>query len=168
MIEETNNKPGDLGEEKVKELQLKCDEYLAGWKRALADYQNLRKEVAAEKESLGKFALASAALTFVPIYDNFKTAFSHAPALDASPESAKFKQWLDGVEHIKKQMSEALMSLGVEEIKTVGEKFDARFHETAGEEAVEGQAAGEIIREVSGGYKIGDKVIKAARVIVAS
>lgn len=147
-------------------LQAKCDEYLNGWKRALADYQNLQKEVAAERDALGKFALASAAMTFVPIYDNFKAAFESLPDL-STVDAAKLKQWLNGVEQIKKQLAETLKSLGVEEIGTVGEKFDPALHESVGEETVTDKASGEIVHEVSSGYKINGKIWRAAKVILA-
>jgi len=60
-----------------------------------------------------------------------------------------------------------LKNYQVEEIKTVGEKFDPRFHEAIGEEESEGSEPGTILKEVEGGYKRGDKVIKPARVIVS-
>lgn len=163
---ENNGMDNQSLDEKLKESQTKCDEYLNGWKRALADYQNLKKEVMVERETWGKFALAEAAANFIPVYENLKTAWNHKPGDESLSEASRLKQWIEGLGHIKNQMAELLKTLGVEEIKTVGEKFDARSHEIAGEEIMEGKAAGEIIREVSGGYKIGDKVIKAAKVVV--
>jgi molecular chaperone GrpE len=60
-----------------------------------------------------------------------------------------------------------LKKYNVEEIKTVGQKLDTRFHDAAGDEVVEGKEPGIIIREIDGGYTMGGRVIKAARVIIA-
>ena len=83
--------------------------------------------------------------------------------------------WLEGVKHVKNQFASALKDLGVEEIKTVGEKFDPNLHEAAGEEATPSSDGVStsfrqpciIIREITGGYKMGDKVVKAAKVIIS-
>ena len=66
-----------------------------------------------------------------------------------------------------KQFGDVLKAHNVEDIKTVGEKFDPKFHESVGEEGAEGQEAGAIVREVDGGYVMGGSVIKVAKVIIA-
>jgi molecular chaperone GrpE len=105
---------------------------------------------------------------FMPVYENFKKAFEHHPELSEADEAHKqMKNWTDGIGFIMKQFHEVLKSHGIEEIKTVDEKFDPNLHEAAGEEQVEGKEAGVIIREVAGGYKMKDKIIKAAKVIVS-
>lgn len=139
-------------------------EYLNNWKRALADYDNLKRETAKEKAEMVKFAQGLAAMNFIEVYDNYKKALAHKP--DAT-DSKAVEQWLAGVEHIKKQFVETLKQLGIEEIKTVGEKFDPALHEAVGEETIEGGNEGEIVKEIEGGYKMGEKVIKAAKVIVS-
>ena len=55
----------------------------------------------------------------------------------------------------------------IEEIKTVGEKFDPKYHEAIGEEESEKYVAGMVIKEMAGGYKMGDRVIRPAKVIIA-
>ena len=75
--------------------------------------------------------------------------------------------WLEGVKHVMKQFADIMKAHGVEEIKTVGEKFDPNLHEAVGHEQAGDKAEGEIIREVAGGYKMGERVIRAAKVIVA-
>lgn len=142
----------------------KAEEYLNNWKRALADYDNLKRETAKEKAEMVKFAQAMSAMNFIGVYDNYKKALAHKP--DAA-DSKSVEQWFIGVEHIKKQFVEILKQLGIEEIKTVGEKFDPAMHEAVGEEAVDGGDVGKILKEVEGGYKMGEKVIKAAKVIVS-
>jgi len=144
-------------------------DYEAKWKCALADYDNLKKDIAREKAEIGRFASALAASEFAGIYDNFKKAFGHLPDAGENCEEYKKKveQWAAGIDFIKKQFGETLKQSGLEEIKTVGEKFNPALHETMGEEDGAGQPAGIVLKEIEGGYKIGDKVIKAAKVIVS-
>lgn len=145
-------------------LLAKKEGYEAKWKRALADYDNLKKETLKEKEAIGKFASALAAMEFTMVYDNYKKALVHKPEIT---DSKKVEQWIIGVEHIKNQFVSILKQMGVEEIKTVGEKFDPQFHEAVGEEEATDQKPGVIIKEVDGGYKIGERVVKAAKVIIS-
>ena len=138
-------------------------EFKSSWQRALADYQNLKKETAARRAEWVQMSEQQILEDFIPVYDNFKTAFYHHP--DLNGDQKNIKNWVDGIGFIMKQFGEVLKLHGVEEIKTVGEQFDPAFHESAGEES--GEQAGKIIREVSGGYKMGKRVLKPARVIIS-
>ena len=72
----------------------KAAEYLAGWKRAQADYTNLQKEVAVQRAEMGKHATAEVVLGFLPVYDYFKRALAHQPL--ESEQSASVKNWFIG------------------------------------------------------------------------
>ncbi|KKR49108.1 MAG: Protein GrpE [Candidatus Magasanikbacteria bacterium GW2011_GWC2_40_17] len=171
MSDEPQKKQDDGMEEEKKEIQSasgKTIEEMAGehfnnWKRALADYDNLKKEVAREKTEMGQFAKGLAAMSFLEVYDNFKKALQHQPKLEE--KEADVKNWVLGLSFIKKQFAETLKELGIEEIKTVGEKFDPKLHEAIGEE--EGEKTGVIVKEIEGGYTAGGKILKAAKVIVS-
>gem|GEM_PF-183998 len=145
-----------------------AEEYKHGWQRALADYKNLQTEVSKRRGEWAQMSETQILEEFIPIYDNFKMAFSHLPLPEREPAEGRreWEQWAQGIEHIKKQFSDILKSHGVEEIKTVGEKFDPKYHEAVGHEEVEGKPEGEIIKEISGGYKVGERVMRAARVII--
>ena len=112
---------------------------------------------------------------FIPVFDNLKKAFAvkHAneDANNANGNTnASEANWKKGIEYIMKQFGEVLKAHGVEEIKTVGEMFDASRHEAVGEDVpAEAQKAkeGEILREIESGYTMGGKVLKVAKVIVA-
>jgi molecular chaperone GrpE len=153
-------------ENKLKEeLELakkKMDEYLNGWKRAKADYINQKKDFAKRERELIQFANAGLILEIMPIYDNFKLAWKHIPE-----EHRKNDEWLKGIAHIKNQFQGLLKNLGIEEIKTVGEKFDPELHEAVSKEKVEGKEPGMIIDEIKSGYKLFDKVLEHAKVKVA-
>ncbi len=144
-----------------------ADEYLRGWRRAKADYENLKKEVERERKEMGAFARTMVAMDFIPIYDNFKKAAAHEPEFSDSEESKRFKQWIDGVRHIQSQFREVLKQIGIEEISTVGSPFDPRVHEAVEEREGAGVPPGHIVAEVSGGYKMGERVLQAAKVIIA-
>ncbi|MBI5221486.1 MAG: nucleotide exchange factor GrpE [Candidatus Magasanikbacteria bacterium] len=144
-----------------------AEEYKKDWQRALADYKNLQKETSERRSEWAQISKANILEDFIPVYDNFKSAFFHHPVLQADNEEHKqMKNWIDGVGFIMKQFGDVMKSHGVEEIKTVGEKFDPNIHESMGEEEVEDKEVGIILKELVSGYKMGGKVIKAAKVII--
>jgi molecular chaperone GrpE len=140
----------------------KMEEYLNGWKRAKADYINLKKETEKKQGEMIQFANAAMILEILPIYDNFKLAWQHIPQ-----EHKKNDEWLKGIEQIKKQFAELLKNVGIEEIKTVGEKFDPEVHEAVAKEKKEDMESDTVFEEIKGGYKLYDKVLEPAKVKVA-
>ena len=143
------------------------EEYKKDWQRALADYKNLQKETSERRSEWAQMSKANILEDFIPVYDNFKSAFLHHPVLQADNEEHKqMKNWIDGIGYIMKQFGDVMKAHGVEEIKTVGEKFDPNMHESMGEEESEGKEPGTVIKELIGGYKMGGKIIKAAKVII--
>jgi molecular chaperone GrpE len=141
-----------------------CLEYEQNWKRALADYRNLQKDVAKEREMMGVYAVAHAVERFLPVLDYFKLAMEHKPAALADKSLAN---WASGIDHIQKQLEDALADLGLKKIPTVGEKFDATRHEAVDDESVDGKAHGVIVKEIQSGYELAGKVIRPAKVITA-
>ncbi|MDD4476959.1 MAG: nucleotide exchange factor GrpE [Patescibacteria group bacterium] len=149
--------------EKCEKFKKEREEYESGWRRALADYKNLQNETNKMRAEWARMSEQQILEEFIPIYENFKLAF-RTQTNSFNQEQLK---WVDGIKYIMKQFVDVLKSHGIEEIVTVGEIFDPRCHEAISSEIVEGKPEGEIIKEVEGGYKMGDKVIKAAKVIVA-
>lgn len=124
--EKKDDSEQDTQNEFEKDLELlekKNQEYLAGWQRAKADYLNLKKESEKKYQDLIKFANAGLIMEILPVLDNFKLAIAHIP------EDQRGLDWVIGIMHIKKQLEDFLKNLGIEEIKTVGEKFNPEFHE---------------------------------------
>lgn len=122
--------------------------------RALADYQNLLKQTAKEKQEFAKYAVGDFLQDILPVYDHLKLSLT-----GLSEEEGK-NAWAEGVRHVLKQFKDVLAAHSVEEIKTVGEKFD---HNTM--DAIDG--SGETVKqEVMPGYKLNGKVIRPAKVIV--
>lgn len=159
--EEQNGTVSDM-----EKMQHECEEYKLGWQRAVADYQNLKKEMESRKNEIFQWSEEKILSEFIPVYDNFKKAFAHHPELDGGDDfHKKVKNWTDGIGFIKKQFEDVLKSHGVEEIKTEGQ-FNPEFHDAITEEE-SGESHGSIIREVESGYTMKGKVIKVAKVIVS-
>jgi len=131
------------------------DNFEHQYKLALADYQNLLKKTAADKTEFAKYAISDLLEDIIPVYDHLKMS------LQGLPDEEGDNAWVQGVKYVLKQFKEVLEARGVEEIKTVGEKFD---HHTM--EALEGQ--GEmVVKEIMPGYKLNGRLIKAAKVAVS-
>ncbi|MFN3301493.1 MAG: nucleotide exchange factor GrpE [Patescibacteria group bacterium] len=145
---EIENLKKELEEEKKRSKQ-----YLEGWQRTKADYINREREIEKERSNWSEFVIKDLILKILPIYESLNKSLEHKELND---------DFLKGIEQIKKQFNSFLKEFGVEKIKTIGEKFDPAFHEV-----VEKRGDGnEIVEEVSPGYKMNNKVIKVAKVII--
>lgn len=149
-------------EEKEDECAM-CQEYLNGWKRALADYDNLKKELAGERIRMRQSAIEGSAASFIPILDHFDQALAFKPTdLD---EHAK--KWLQGILHIRGHLEGAFQEIGLESFGKEGEMLDPHMHETVSEEEQEGAVSGTIIRIVQRGWKLNDHILRPAKVVIA-
>jgi len=155
----------DINIENLKnELEIarqKSEEHLDGWKRAKADYLNLKKETEKYQLEMMQFANAALISQLLPIFDHYKLAIRHIP------EDQKKVDWVVGFIHIKKQLDDFLKNLGIEEIKTVGEKFDPQNHEAVAHEKTADFETDVIFEEVKSGYLLHGKVVVPAQVKVA-
>jgi len=155
-----NDQPIDDKEKQIAELKAQCEEYLNGWKRAKADYLNFKKEMEEKQKSFFDLANSALIIEILPVYDNLKKAINSLPA-------DQNNAWAEGIKQIKKQLEEFLKEYGIEEIKTVNEKFNPEFHEAVNREKKEGIESDIIISEVRSGYLIKGKVLMPAKVVVA-
>lgn len=124
------------------------------YKLALADYQNLLKRTAKDKQEFVKYANEQLFFELIPVYDNLKISLSFAN------NNADKNGWTEGVKYIVKQFKDFLTNMGVKEIKTKGEKFDPELME-----AIKGKGK-KVKKEIKAGYKLNGKVIIPAKVIV--
>ena len=153
---------------KLEECEKKATEYLAGWQRARADLLNYKKEEMERIGELLKYASEEFVLKILPILDNFDVIEKKLS------EELKKDENFKGILQIKKQILDFLKSQDVEEIKTVGEKFDPNFHEAVSEvepqsiKTTEGKEikSGVIIEEIQNGYKINGRLLRPAKVRV--
>lgn len=169
MNEEQNLEPKEEMEQApaASELTAKCDEYLAGWKRAQADYLNLKKESEREKSELVKFANQRLLSDLLPAIDQFELALRFAPDTAELPEDAKkkFETWLAGIKAVKTSWERTFKDLGLEQVATDG-AFNPAEHEAVSEEPSDLEA-GNITRVVQPGWKLNGKLLSPARVIVS-
>lgn len=145
-----------------------CAEYLNGWKRAQADYQNLQKQSEKEREDFRKYANESLLSDLIGVLDQFHLAMKFMPSMDDLPTEAQknWKNWRVGVEAVKMKWDELASAHGLSEVPAEG-AFDPMVHEAVEERESESAPAGEIIEVIQSGWKLHDKLLRPAKVIVA-
>ena len=176
-IEKLNTGDG-FEEEKMETLKaakkyLEMEMALDGWKRSLAEFENYKKMQAESQKDRIRYATENIVMQIIPVIDNFQASTSHIP------EDQKDNPWVTGIMYIQKQLENVLVENGIEEIDMkVGDNFDTKYCEAVSDgcchdEECQDKKCGEkkkfknkIKKVISKGYKIGDKVIRAARVIV--
>ncbi|MBP7006398.1 nucleotide exchange factor GrpE, partial [Patescibacteria group bacterium] len=144
-----------------------CEQYLAGWKRAQADYQNLQKQMELDRVERAKFANERLLSSLLPAIDQFSLALSFIPSTDVLPEAEKktWNTWLVGVKAVYSLWNQTATQAGLEVIPT-SIPFDPQLHEAVAEEASD-QPEGTIVRVVQPGWRLHGKVLQPARVMVA-
>ena len=145
----------------LKKYQKQRDEYLAGWQRSRADFLNYKKEEVERIREILNYSNTDLILKILPIVDDLERGEK------ALPEDLKNNQFVKGILQIKNHFQDFLKSQGVEEIKTVGEKFDPNFQEVVEEVAANEKESGIVITEVQRGYLIHGKVLRPAKVKVS-
>jgi molecular chaperone GrpE len=140
--------------------KLQAQEYLEGWQRAKADFENYKKEEDRRFQELTQRLKADFILQLLPVIDNFEEAFKHLSDQD------KKADWLQGILKIKEQLEKILKDDNVEEIAAKGKDFDPNFHEAVGEAKSEAKHRDKVIKVLQKGYKMGDDVIRPAKVYV--
>lgn len=147
-------------EDKQDALAIEAAANLAGWKKALADYQNLQKEMNKRLADMNEFVASGMILELLPIFDNYQIAIDHIP------ENQRQESWAIGLEHILKMWESWLSEHSVEKIKALGQQFDPNLHESVGQVNQDDQDDQIVVEEKLAGYKIKDKVIRPAKVII--
>jgi len=152
----------EISNEDISELKRQAQEYLAGWQRAQADYQNLKKEMEIKMGAVNNFAKGALLIDFLPIYTNLLAAWEHIPEAD------KNKDWAIGFKHIKKQLEGFLANQGLEKIETHDKEFDHDIHDAVDTEWHEDKEEGIILQEISPGYRLDNNIFIHPKVVVNS
>jgi molecular chaperone GrpE len=140
------------------EVTRERDEYLDALQRIKAEFDNYRKRAARDQEQLVARAHERLAKELLPVLDDLERA------LDAA-EQHEEAQLEEGVRLVQRSLVEALQKEGVAEIETDG-RFDPHVHEALLSQPDDDKESGAILDVLQKGYRIGDKVIRPARVIV--
>jgi molecular chaperone GrpE len=154
--------PAGAIEEELDELvrtAAQRDEYLALAQRTQADFENYRKRVARDAASAQDRGVAKLAKELLPALDNLDRA------IDAAEEEDPL---LAGVRLVRSELSAALARLGIEAFAPLGEAFDPTLHEAVAQQPVEGAASGTVAEVFQNGYRMGETIVRPARVLVAA
>ena len=146
-------------ESALAEAEAKRDEYLADLQRLAADFDNYRKRALRDQHAFAARAAERLVAKLLPVLDDLERALDAA----AHHEEAKV---IEGVEMTKSALAAALASEGLVEIVAEG-TFDPHVHEALLAQPAEGVEPGSIVQVVQRGYRLGDAVLRPARVIVA-
>ncbi len=148
--------------EKVKELTKEKQEYLDGWQRARADYQNFKKQTEDSRKDMIKFATEGLLEEIIPALDAFDLAMGNKVAWEKVDAN-----WRKGIEYIYAQLVGVLDSHGLKQFDPMGEKLDTTRHEpTDTIETTNTDEDGKVLAVLQKGYDLGGKIIRPAKVKV--
>ena len=146
-------------EEQVAALESERDEHLNDLKRVAAEFENYRKRVLRDQESLVARAHERLVKELLPVLDDLERALAAAE----EHEEAKLEE---GVRLVQRELAAALQREGLAEIDTDGQ-FDPHVHEALLSQPSDAEE-GSVIEVVQKGYTLGDRVVRPARVVVAA
>jgi molecular chaperone GrpE len=151
----------DDSQDELAQLRAELNKYKDIALRSVADLDNYRKRMAREKDDAIRYANASFLERLIPILDNFELGVQAAKA--GGGQSAV----QDGMIMVFKQLQEFLASCGVETIDATGQHFDPNLHEAIAQEENAEIAEGFVIRQLRKGYRLKDRLIRPANVVVS-
>ena len=145
-------------EQKLAEAERQRDEYLNGWQRAKADFVNYKKEDLKRMEEVAQYGSLNLIKELISVLDNFDLGLR---TLEKAGPVEK------GIYLIRTQIEDILKKRGLEKITTKpGDELDPAIAEALSEVPSD-QSPGTIVEEIEPGYRLGEKVIRAARVIIS-
>ncbi|MGE5272235.1 MAG: nucleotide exchange factor GrpE [Verrucomicrobiota bacterium] len=155
----TDPDQGSVPEETVEELTRQRDEYLDSLRRLKAEFDNFRRRT--ESERAAQAARASEALVkdLLPVLDDLERALVAA-------EEHEEAQLEDGVRLVHRALADVLARTGLAEIETDG-AFDPHVHEALLTQPADDTEPGSVVQVLQKGYRLGDRVLRPARVVVA-
>jgi molecular chaperone GrpE len=143
------------------ELQRQRDDFYDRLLRKTAEFDNYRKRVERDRQSMAEAVAADVVRDLLPLVDDLERALKADTGADGA------EAYRRGVELIHRQLLDVLRKRGVRPIEALGTDFDPHFHQAIAHEAAEGRRDGEVIEEFGRGYMLGDRMIRPAIVKVA-
>ncbi len=150
----------ELSLDELKEKAKLADDYLEHLQRLKAEFDNYRKRINQKNQELILNIKANIILEILPIYENLEKA------IDNAQRQSNLEALISGLNLVLKQFKEFLNKEGVEKIPTIGEKFNPEIHEAVAITHKKDYEDEVIVNEISPGYLINGKLMKAAKVIV--
>ena len=161
LVPDTESAPVDVDELQAKAA--KADEYLGLAQRTQADFENFRKRSAREAAAATQRGATKLTKELLPAVDNLERALEHAPEASSESEQA----FLAGIKHVHSDLIAALQRAGIERYSPEGEPFDPTLHEAVAQQPIDGFAPGTVVEVFQRGYRVGENVVRPARVVVA-
>jgi molecular chaperone GrpE len=143
------------------EIQRQRDDYYDRLLRKTAEFDNYRKRVERDRQSMSDGVTAEVVRDLLPLVDDLERALKSDPGVQGAEPYRK------GVELIHRRLLEILRKRGVRPIDALGADFDPHLHEAVSYEHAEGRRDGEIIDELARGYKLGERLLRPSMVKVA-
>jgi molecular chaperone GrpE len=153
----SDEQPADpLAEARAEAARLK-----EAWMRSAADFDNFRKRARRELEDARKAGREELLKDLLPVFDNLERG------IQSAQQAADVKAVTDGLGMILKQFETTLGRIGISKVGTVGKAFDPGVHEAIQQVETSDHAPGTIVAEVQPGYVAGERLVRAAMVVVA-
>ena len=149
-------------QQELESARAQADDYWNRFVRAEAEKENVRKRAEKDVESARRQALEKMAGELLAVRDSLEMGVDAAQQEDA--EVAKIRE---GTELTLKMLSQAMEKFSIEEIDPVGEKFNPDLHQAMSMQEVEGQESNTVISVMQKGYRLGDRLLRPALVMVA-
>ncbi|HEX9967554.1 MAG TPA: nucleotide exchange factor GrpE [Solirubrobacterales bacterium] len=150
------------------DTQRERDEYLDLAKRTKADFENFRKRMLAENQAAIQRGKSELARDLVPVLDSLERALRLAGievVESADNEAAGATE--QGLLLIFRNLHQVLKQTGIEVVDPKGERFDPNLHEALSTVAADGTESGTVVETMQKGYRLGEQLIRPARVVVA-
>jgi len=154
---------GDL-DALLAKAQTERDEYLDLAKRTKADFENFRKRMGADVLAATGRGKAEVLRDVLPVLDDLERALQ-AAGLD--PEGDSDDGLAHGVLLVFRSLRDSLAKHGIEAVDPTGERFDPNLHEALSAQPAEGVESGVVVETMQKGYRLGEQLIRPARVVVA-
>jgi len=143
----------------LEEEKEKAQSFMLNWQRNQADFVNYKRRAEQEKREVSLYVKSGVILKLIPVLDDLERA------LQAIPPRHDKQPWIKGVRLIEQKFQAVLKEQGVTRFQVLGETFDPQLHEAAMSHSGE---EGKVVKELSKGYKMGDKIIRPAQVAVGN
>ena len=155
-----------LTPEQIADLQKRAAKGDEHWERLLrttADFDNFKKRAAREKVESAQYATANVLTKILPILDNFEMALAAAQ----NSGNTNLASFQSGVAMIQQQLKNVLVESGLEEVNAVGQPFDPNLHEAISQLESADVPEGNVLQQVRKGYKLKERLLRPAAVVVA-
>jgi molecular chaperone GrpE len=158
--------PDSISVDELQELKsraAKADENWDKYLRTVADFDNYRKRAAREKEELARFTTERVVTALLPTLDNLERAIDAAQT-----HGAENSALLQGLTQVHSQFRRTLMEFGLQEIIAgAGQPFDPNLHEAVSQIESPEHAEGHVVEQFQRGYKLAERLLRPARVVVS-